>query len=92
MSGKLFQAIIESGNENLIVAEVVATDDDQAFEMINSRLLNYGRLLVRKFWLESGGLLVSVGSEKFQKRTREAGRTKLRGSFNGKRGTQQQAK
>lgn len=69
-SGKLFQAIIERGGERLIIAEVIAENDDQAFEMISERLKHRGFMAAREGWIKSGGLLASVSSEYYIKRDR----------------------
>ena len=74
MAGQMrFQAIIEHAGEQLILMEVIADDDDQAFEMINGRLKHLGKMAERKLWLESGGLIAGIKSEFYQRETRERG-------------------
>ena len=66
-SGRIYQAIIERGSDRLIVAEVIANDDDQAFEMVSERLKNRGYISLRTMWLESGGVLAGIKSEYYTK-------------------------
>ena len=73
MDGLLFQAIIEFNGEHLILDEVIAKDDDQAFEMINGRLKHYGKLKERELWLNSGGIIAGVKSEFFKRKPRQGG-------------------
>ena len=73
MDGLLFQAIIKFNDEYLILDEVVAKDDDQAFEMINGRLKHYKKWKEREMWLNSGGIIAGVKSEYYKSKPRQGG-------------------
>lgn len=83
LESQLFQAVIICGRESVIVAEVIAENDDQAFEMVVGRLKHKGLTTILESWLKGGAVIATSKSELYQGKSRPGGfRSALKGITN----------